>query len=69
MIHVGKINFLKSGLAAGLIVLALLAASNAFDAEGEEPAGRADGGAVPSRWHQASATRHAGVLDLGRQDR
>ena len=45
MIHVGK-NFPEPGLAAGLIVLALLAASISFDLRGEEPAARADGGAV-----------------------
>jgi len=39
MAHVGKINLLKLGLAAGLFFLALRFASNAFDARGNEPAG------------------------------
>ena len=45
MTRVGKIHFLKSGLAAGLFFLALLPASKAFELRGEEPAGRTDGGA------------------------
>ena len=47
MTHVGKINLLKPGLAAGLIVLALLHATNGFDARADEPAGPPDGRAAP----------------------
>ena len=46
MTQVGKINLLKPGLAAGLIVLALLHATNGFDARADEPAGRPDGRAA-----------------------
>jgi hypothetical protein len=45
MTHVGKISFLKSGLAAGLFILALMTAAKAFELRGEEPAGRTDGSA------------------------
>jgi hypothetical protein len=46
MTQVDKINLLKPGLAAGLIVLALLHATNGFDARADEPAGRPDGRAA-----------------------